>query len=543
MPSGEPTAQIQKARICNTLLWILTSMLFIELAFAWYSNCNSVSGRQMQTVAVCCICISISFWFFRIQKEWITTLSYTALVAITVYEILLGIMQMLGIARSEHALFMLTGSFPNPNPYAGFLAVMFCMILSIVLSGKCHKPWLACTLRIILYALAILIPITMCRSAIIAMAVGTGLILYRYSLPVRKFILKNGILLLVAAICLMVLLYLWKLDSANGRAFIYRIATLTMLANGFRGVGLGHYQWAATQTQIDYFKDRIPFSNGQFEIPDDISRECLLSGNPDFAFCDPLQLGVEAGVLTMITYLCVIVLTLIVLYRSKSALFYGLLAAQITSLVSYSMNLWLFQIFTAICIGCALCNTSRKAGMLMLAGQTVPGVMASALILVALPFHRCSYNEWQEDRVFYSSGAHSHYADCCSGFEHDLDYSWTFMYEYGYALSQTGNLEKSDSILQCGAKRFGNNAFHMLLGDNAAARQDYEMAQEYYWNSFCISPHHLAPLYRLALMYNEQGNREGFMNIYESIKRLNPKNDHKAKARILDELEQISQSL
>ncbi len=543
MPSGNPTAQSQKIRICNTLLWILTSVLFIELAFAWYSSCDPVSNRQMHNVALCGITVCLSVIAFRINNEWAVTLSHIALVAMAGYEIVLGIMQMFGIASSEHAIYILTGSFPNPNPYAGFLAVLFCIILSIVLLDKCKIPWLACTFRITLYALAILIPITMCRSALIAMAIGTGFITFRYSIPVRKFIKKNGVYIVVAAIVILALLYLWKRNSANGRAFIYRIAVLTMLTNGFRGVGLGHYQWAATQTQINYFRDRIPFSNGQFYIPDSISRECLLSGNPDYAFCDPLQLGVEAGIITMITYICVILLTLIILYRSKPTLFYGLLAAQITSLVSYSMSLLFFQIFTAVCIGCALNGTARRTGTRTLAFQTAAGAFVCTLLLIALPYHRHSYNEWNENRVFYNSGANGLYADCCSQVEKELGYSWTFMYEYGDALAQTGNLEKSDSILLCGTQRFGNNAFYMLLGENAVARQDYTNAQDYYWNSFCISPHHLVPLYRLALMYNGQDNKEGFMNMYESIKRLNPKKDHEAKTRILDELEQISQTL
>lgn len=543
MPSGETTAQAQKAEICKHLLWVLTSLLFIELIVAWYINRDSVSARQMQTAALSAIAIGTSLWISRFYKKRIDNLLYMALAAIAVYEILLGAMQILGMASSEHALYLLTGSFPNPNPYAGFLAVMFCIILSLVLSGKCKTPWLAWILRIILYALAILIPVTMCRSAIIALAVGSGFILFRYSLPVRRFIVKNGRWLLAASIVILVLMYFWKRDSANGRAFIYKVATLTMLSNGFRGVGLGHYQMAASQTQINYFKDRIAFSSGQFEIPDKILNESLLAGNPDFAFCDPLQLGVEAGAFTMITYICIILLTLFILYRSKSALFYGLLAVQVTSLVSYSMNLRFFQLFTAICIGCALCSTSTKFHALTLACKSVPGAIASAIILIALPFHRRSYNEWQEDRVFYESGAYNHYAECCSKLQKELDYSWAFLYEYGYALSQTGNLEKSDSILQCGAQRFGQNSFYFLLGENAAARHDYQKAQEYYWNAFCMSPHHLTPLYRLALMYNEQGNRESFTNMYKSIKDFNPKNDHEIKARILNELEQITQSL
>ena len=49
------------------------------------------------------------------------------------YESLLGIRQLFGLSSSHHCMFVLTGSFANPGPYGGFIAI--CAV--IALSGVC----------------------------------------------------------------------------------------------------------------------------------------------------------------------------------------------------------------------------------------------------------------------------------------------------------------------------------------------------------------------------------------------------------------------
>lgn len=49
-----------------------------------------------------------------------------------IYESGCGVLQVLGLARSAHALFPLTGHFQNPGPFGGFVA----MLMSICLAYK-----------------------------------------------------------------------------------------------------------------------------------------------------------------------------------------------------------------------------------------------------------------------------------------------------------------------------------------------------------------------------------------------------------------------
>jgi hypothetical protein len=45
------------------------------------------------------------------------------LIAFGVKEVVLGLLQVYGYEASNHSLYALTGSFYNPGPYSGFLAM------------------------------------------------------------------------------------------------------------------------------------------------------------------------------------------------------------------------------------------------------------------------------------------------------------------------------------------------------------------------------------------------------------------------------------
>ena len=60
-----------------------------------------------------------------------------------VVEAVWGIRQVYGFTYSNHSLYALTGSFYNPGPYSGYLAMIFPICLYEWLSGKrVRKPYL-----------------------------------------------------------------------------------------------------------------------------------------------------------------------------------------------------------------------------------------------------------------------------------------------------------------------------------------------------------------------------------------------------------------
>lgn len=87
------------------------------------------------------------------------------------------------------------------------------------------------------------------------------------------------------ATCLLVVLYQFKKDSADGRLLMWKIAGRAILDNPVRGTGSGGFPAAFAKAQADYF------SSGQ-----GTEKEKLVAGSPEYAFNEYLQIGMEQGV-------------------------------------------------------------------------------------------------------------------------------------------------------------------------------------------------------------------------------------------------------
>lgn len=136
------------------------------------------------------------------------------LLTLGLWECLLGWEQLLGFRSSHHSLYPATGSFFNPGPYCGFLAMIAPMALCYAFGkGKTVFHWVG-----IVYLIATvgIMPALMGRAGWIAaaagcmtVAVGCGAI----SRP-RRWMLVAGVVAAIAAMAFMVWL---KPSLALGR--------------------------------------------------------------------------------------------------------------------------------------------------------------------------------------------------------------------------------------------------------------------------------------------------------------------------------------
>lgn len=516
-------------------LLMMTSLLAVYVICVWIRCRDAVSDHQAERFFVCAIVLTITQVLSAFYYKQIEKLALFAVIGYSLYEIILGVVQLAGWSESRHLLFRMTGSFMNPNLYGGFLAASSVIVLALLLSGQ-TKGWFKITLKIVLFAEAILIPATRCRSAYLAVVIGTLIILIQRYEWIMKIIADNKKTVVSMIVVFILFLLAWKHQSTDGRMFIYRMGLMTIMNNGFKGGGLGHYQDMVSKTQLDFFQDRIPLSYGCFEIPRDISKECLLSGTPEYALCDPVQMGVEMGLAGVLLYFGVMSLTICILFIRKSPLLYGLIAVQITSLFSYTMYVPQFQLFVAVCVGLAVSGLPNKA---------IPIVVLSFLIFLSfllirktVLFKNTYYKEWQSDRIFYQARDYDVYSNLCFEKDGRLDYSIDFLYEYGCSLAETGYYDKSDSVLRIGADNFGNPAFYMKMGDNSLSQEQYEQAESYYWKAFCTVPNHITPLFGMAELYLKQGDTIKFNNMFQCIDSFNSKNSESRKQNMLRTLKE-----
>jgi tetratricopeptide (TPR) repeat protein len=473
----------------------------------------------------------VSFLPFKLIEK----LAIYVIVVLTIIEIVLGILQLTGISESRHLLFRMTGSFMNPNPYGGFLALSFSVLTALVLSKGNNVAWFDRCLKVLVYVSFLLITITRCRSAYLSVVICTVLIFTQYYEYLRIWFSNHKRIVVLLTLILFIILYIWKRPSADGRLFIYRIGLMILINNCFKGGGVGSYQALASNEQLDYFRDGIPLSDGYFEIPHEIANQCMLAGSSEFAFCDPLQIAIDAGIITLFFYIGVVVFTAIILKRRNSPLYFGLIALQITSLFSYSMSILEFQLFMSVCIGAAL-SDSRIDLPLPFSSLLAFYFITSVCLLKKNGSYKDDYSEWKTERIMYNAGNYKEYAQLCAEKIGSIDFSAVFLYEYGCSLSEIKDYSKSDSVLNIGVAHFGNPAFYMKLGDNSMKQHYYSQAEDYYWRAFCIAPNHLTPLCSLADCYLANNDTVRFNNMLRSIEQFNSKNEANIKTLLLNQL-------
>ena len=141
-----------------------------------------------------------------------------------------GMQQLHGYAYSNHSLFRLTGSFFNPGPYSGYLAVVLPVCLWTALK---FQKGMHCFAWICVGAVLIVLPAGMSRSAWMAAVVACGWVYWAERIGWEKakavyIRYKNAAVpfIAIAAIlagCAVAGVYGMKRDSADGRLLMWKV--------------------------------------------------------------------------------------------------------------------------------------------------------------------------------------------------------------------------------------------------------------------------------------------------------------------------------
>ncbi len=173
-----------------------------------------------------------------------------------------GIRQVYGFTYSNHSLYALTGSFYNPGPYSGYLAMIFPVCLHEWLERKEHKKTVPYYIAIagMLLILCVL-PAGMSRSAWIAAAVSFIYVCgMHYKMEIQHYIRHHRKQAVSFAIVTFILggialggIYQMKKDSADGRLFMWKIAAQAVSEHPWTGCGWNSVPAAYGQAQENYF--------------------------------------------------------------------------------------------------------------------------------------------------------------------------------------------------------------------------------------------------------------------------------------------------
>ena len=462
-------------------------------------------GRMTVVFAVCCLpflCLN--------KKQYLSFPSIVTWVLIILggIEAIWGLRQIYGFAVSNHSLYALTGSFYNPGPYSGYLAMIFplCLHEWLNLKEKTERTWIEqgkyyMALGVMLLILCVL-PAGMSRSAWIAVAVS-GAWVYGMHVSwgsrlkaIRKRYKKKVVLACIAGgiIFIMVVYSLFQLKatSANGRLFMWKISTLAIAESPVIGHGTGNFVSAYGRAQESYF------ANEEYS-----ETEELVAGSPEYAFNEYLQVAVEYG----IPFLFVVLLVIAFCFwrgitEKQIGICGGVISVLVFALSSYPMQIPGFAMTFYFLLAACVIGRSKVALLFFILMIALLG----AYYWKNNQYKACK--EWYRSKMLYNIGA---YQAAKEGYEKlypDLKTRGTFLFEYGHCLHKLKEYDNSTRLMQEAMKYTCDPMVLNIIGKNYQATGEYEEAEESLIRSTHRLPGRIYPYYLLVKLYAESEYRQ-----------------------------------
>ena len=427
-------------------------------------------------------------------------------------EAILGLRQLYGFATSGHSMYALTGSFFNPGPYSGYLA----MILPV-----CLYQWLVCGRRggrvvaggVMLLIFCVL-PAGMSRSAWLAAGVSC-LCVYAWHMDwTDKFRLlwqqqrQRVVMVVVGGFCVLLLagylLFVLKPDSARGRLFMWKITCRAIAEKPLTGYGIHNFAAAYGNAQETYF------AAGDYE-----PWEERVAGSPEYAFNEYLQAAVELGIPLAV---CLLVVVVLCLYRGVRKGRYGIcgaiLSLMIFSFSSYPLQLPVFIVtFGGLLVAC-LSGADRWQWL----GLAVSvGIIGGFRLKNDLQVEQAC-REWMNARVLYNAGAYQSAEKEYGRLYPLLRDRASFLFEYGHGLHKQQQFSKSNRILKEALLRSCDPMILNVIGKNYQQMGDCLSAEDWFIRSTHRLPGRIYPYYLLAKLYAEPSFRQP--DKFEKMKRM-----------------------
>jgi len=544
---------INRKKVPFSILDLLILIFCISgLAITYYHN-NAISNKFILLLLV----LTLYFYFkiFLSQYKWSIFILTTFFILTGLVEAVWGLKQLYGFSPSQHSLFKTTGSFFNPGPYAGYLAMVIPLAFYYMLNdyrifkNKLHYIYIPFYVRwgisvLSFFSTLLVLPAAMSRASWIAAIIGcliSGLLylskkknLKAYIKRFRKkliFILSGTIILSIIGL---IGIYHLKKDSADGRALIWKISIETIKEYPF-GIGIGNFSRVYGDKQAEYFA--MQQGTGQ---------EQLVAGNPEYAFNEYLQICIEFGIIPFLVFISIIIYTVYIGIKKKN---YATIGAFISLLVfafmSYPFSILPFLISFAFLT--ALCSSNRQENKQRCFSKSL---LLTGFFVLFLFFTTCislynryptydAYKKWSKTKILYNINLHKDAIKEYVKFYSYLDCEIQFLFEYAQCLSKSEQYEESNKVLQKAMKISCDPMLYNVMGKNHQALGNYTLAEQYFIKAGMIVPSRLYPYYLLAKLYDEMEDSEKVCEMAEFIQSKEAKVHSTAVNEMRDEMKSI----
>ncbi|WP_170124393.1 O-antigen ligase family protein [Breznakibacter xylanolyticus] len=503
-----------------------------------------------------------------------------------------GLLQLYGLAPSQHALFRITGPFHNPGPFSGYVVAALPLALAVIIGTKTlvppkhacrsitilkHHFLLPTTAegvgRILLkyisigvvIALLLVIPAARSRAAWLAAITGALFVAWvhprtqrtrwmiwsifkQWPMAVRTLVIMGGLVLLMSVGWGM---YALKSGSADGRWLMWQVTGTLIAQSPVVGHGAGAFDALYMNAQADWFQS----GNGT-------AAQVLVAGSPEAPFNELLKLWLQYGAVA-------IALTLGIMWAvmtskpvetpqarflvRRSLMNRGLKGALLSLLVfglfSYPFDMaphmLLLVMATAMLAGNrrpVMTLSHHRATNVVITG-TIATVIAMAVAYMPQRMaHYAALKKWQEATQCYDMRRYDDAVELYASALHPLSNNGLFLQMYGKALNMAGNYTHSNDILAIANKNHNSYIIHNTMGDNHKALGNTAEAARAYQNAAAMVPGMMFPKYLLAVLYRDTGQTVKAVETANQVLTMPVKVQSMATDEIISEMKKIISS-
>jgi len=369
----------------------------------------------------------------------------------------------------------------------------------------------------------------------------------------KQLLIVAGILFFAIALIGM---YKFKQGSADGRLLIWKVSAGMIKDKPILGHGADKFAADYMNYQAAYFKPNP-------DVP-----EAMQADNVTYAYNEILKLTVEKGLMGLLLALAVI-WSLFFVKREKGeegeedrrqklknsivlAARGSLLSILVFAQFSYPSEILpikiLFVLFAAVV---ATHQTPIKLFNLMPTPKATFASTAAwyaALAMALITVYSASqyltrqyqaYKSWKDASDIYNMGA---YTESLEDFELSYTHLKTngaFLVQYGKALEMAEKYENSIAILNEAKLHLNNTILYTCLGNNYKAMNKNTEAEQAYLQAFNMAPARFYPLYLLAKLYDETGQKEKAVEMATKVMEKEVKIESTAVKEVKEEMRKI----
>ena len=471
---------------------------------------------------------------FSLSYKWTTYLLVIFLSSICARELFLGFSQLLQNLGTVKAQEVCVGSFSNSGPFGCFLAM--CSSLFMVVYIRESNRYLKLIMILLILFSSILMLCTLSRTAVASFLISMSALALK-SDRIRLLLKKYWACIVMTFVLIGAGGYLIKKPSADGRLLIARVCLRMIKENSLTGVGLGHFEGAYGDAQSRFFSEYLNGSENVLNInriPDNLR---MVADCPSYAFNEYLHIGVECGLIAMILLIGLMLLSIIISYRSDNYWCYPLITFSICSCFSYPFEIKILLLFAIVSLSSIGIKQKKK-------GYNICFFSFMIAVLGIIGYSRKEEFDKVDstnclvsyDRLF-KNRERKYFIP--NGYGKNGLYSKMSLFYSGLTLSRNGIYAKSDSVLNLGQQMSSDPMFWNVMGNNSLAQGLYREAEARYIHAFYMLANLLYPLYLLAKLYYSEGDRDSFLKMADIIESFHSKVESVNTERLRSEIRDL----